>query len=174
MEKRSGRIIPLVWLASGLALAAAGCGHSPAGDTIGRLTARTGCKSASAQGAQSAEPFRIENRECVEYDYDGTSVLRLRHVNAGFNCCPGEITATFLLAAGDVRIKEKEEASLCDCLCLYDIAYEFVNLRPGLYRITVVGPYQPEGDPPLEFLADLGGAASGVFCVDRTRYPWSY
>lgn len=174
MKKRSVRIIPLGLLAAGLALASAGCNLSPAGDPIGRLTARTGCKSVSPQGAQSAEPFQIENRECVEYDYDGKSVLLLRHVNAGFNCCPGEISASFLISGGEIRIKEKESSSLCDCLCLFDIAYEFVNLRPGLYRITVVGPYQPEGDPPLEFLADLGGPTSGAFCVDRTRYPWSY
>ena len=174
MKKRFVRIIPLGLLAAGLALASSGCNLSPVGDPMGRLTARTGCKSVSAQGAQSAEPFQIENRECVEYDYDGKSVLRLRHINAGFNCCPGEITATFLLTNGEIRIKEKESSSLCDCHCLYDIAYEFVNVRPGLTRITIVGPYQPEEDPPLEFLADLGGATSGTFCVERTRYPWSY
>ena len=77
------------------------------------------------------------------------------------------------MSGGEIRIKEKESSSLCDCNCLYDLDYEFTGVAPGITRISVVGPYQPEGDPPLEFLVDLGGAASGSYCVERTRYPWS-
>ena len=174
MKTRSASIFSLSLLAAGLALASAGCNLSPGGDPIGRLTGRTDCKGMLGMSAGEPRGTLVENRECVEYDYDGKSALRLRHVNAGFNCCPEEITATFLLTGGEIRIKEKEASALCDCLCLYDIGYEFLNVRPGVYRITIVGPYQPEEDPPLEFVADLGAAASGAFCVERTRYPWSY
>jgi len=140
---------------------------------VGRLVSRTGCKSADAAGLGAAAA-RGSDLECVDYDYDGRGVLKLRHVNAGFNCCPGEISATIDITNGRVLIKEKESASLCCCDCLYDLGYEFAALAPGLYRIAVVGPYQPEEDPPLEFLADLTRAASGSFCVERTRYPWGY
>jgi len=156
-------------LISALPFLSGNCASSPGPDPVGRLVGRTGCKSF---GAAATVP--TSDRECVEYDYDGRSVLRLKHVNAGFNCCPGTISADFLVAGGEIRIKEKEASSLCDCDCLYDLDYEFVGLARGVYTISVVGPYQPEGDPPLEFLVDLAGSPSGSFCVERTRYPWGF
>jgi hypothetical protein len=149
----------------------AGCNFSHGPSPQGRLVGRTNCKGSLQANSQGT--IRTTNQECVEYVYDGRSVLRLKHVNAGFNCCPGTITADILTLGDEIRIKEKESSSLCDCNCLYDIDYEFVYVSPGIYRISVVGPYQIEGDPPLEFLVDLDGAASGSFCVERTHYPWS-
>jgi hypothetical protein len=143
------------------------CIFSPGTPPQGRLISRTDCKSSLLTNSQAA------GQECVEYVYDGKSALRLKHVNAGFNCCPGTVSADIQVTGGEIRIKEKESSSLCDCNCLYDLDYEFTGVAPGITRISIVGPYQPEGDPPLEFLVDLGGAASGSFCVERTRYPWS-
>ena len=40
----------------------------------------------------------------VEYEYDGRSVLRLKHVNAGFNCCPGTISADIQVEGGAIRV----------------------------------------------------------------------
>lgn len=160
-------------LALALALAVGSC-SSPAGSgPVGRLVSRTDCKSFGAPDSGPATA-PTSGQECVEYDYDGRSVLRLRHINAGFNCCPGTIAADIDVSAGRILIKERESSSLCDCDCLYDIGYEIAGLTPGTYRLTVVGPYQPEGDPPLEFVADLSGAASGTFCVERTHYPWGF
>jgi hypothetical protein len=152
---------------------AAGC-TSPSGpEPAGWLVSRTDCKGAigSASGATAAP---TSSQECVEYDYDGQGRLRLKHINAGFNCCPGTISADFDVSGGTIRIEEKESSSLCDCSCLYDLIYEIAALPPGTYRLTVVGPYQPDTDPPLSFDVDLGRAASGSFCVERTRYPWGY
>jgi hypothetical protein len=145
---------------------------SPAGPgPVGTLTGRTDCKSFGAVTAgtlAAAGP----GQECAEYGYDGSGLLRLKHVNAAFNCCPGAITADIEIAGGRIRIKEAESSSLCDCDCLYDLDYVFTGLDPGTYTIIIVGPYQVEGDAPLTFLVDLGGAGSGSFCVERTRYPW--
>jgi hypothetical protein len=66
----------------------------------------------------------------------------------------------------------KESSSLCDCSCLYDVDYEIAGLAGGTWLISIVGPYQPEGDPALEFLVDLRQASPGSHCVERTRYPW--
>jgi len=161
-------------LASALLILSGSCVSSSGPDPVGRLVGRTDCKSSGGLNSGAAGRIPASNQECVEYDYNGTSVLLLKHVNAGFNCCPGTISADIDVSGGVIRIKEKESSSLCDCSCLYDIDYEFVSVRPGLYRISVVGPYQVEGDPPLEFLVDLDGAATGSFCVERTHYPWGY
>jgi hypothetical protein len=147
---------------------------SPAGpDAVGRLVSRTDCKSSGAASAGAAAA-PTSGEECVEYDYDGSRFLRLKHVNAGFNCCPGTVSADIDCSGGTVRIAERESSSLCDCSCLYDLVYEIAPLRPGRYRIVVVGPYQTESDPPLAFEVDLVGPASGTFCVPRAHYPWDF
>jgi hypothetical protein len=161
-------------LVSALPFLSGSCANSPGPGSAGRLVGRTDCKSFGAISSGAAATVPTSDRECVEYDYDGRSVLRLKHINAAFNCCPGTISADFLVEGGEIRIKEKETSSLCDCDCLYDLDYEFVGLARGVYTISVVGPYQPEGDPPLEFLVDLAGSSSGSFCVERTRYPWGF
>jgi len=152
---------------------AGSCGLSSGPDPFGRLIGRTNCKgSGGSVGGTPAAP--ASSQECVEYDYDGRSLLRLKHINAGFNCCPGTVSADIEISGDTIRIKEKESSSLCDCSCLYDLRYEIIGLDRGTYRISVVGPYQPEGDPPLIVLLDLEHANSGSACVDRTRYPWGY
>jgi hypothetical protein len=168
-DRRSLLIGALTGVLIGLASGCAQTGPGP----VGRLVSRTDCKGAisTASGAAVAP---TSSQECVEYDYDGRSLLRLKHVNAGFNCCPGTISADIDVSARTVRIEEKESSSLCDCSCLYDLSYEIAALPPGTYRLSVIGPYQPDTDPPLSFDVDLGRAASGSFCVERTRYPWGY
>jgi hypothetical protein len=156
-----------------LAYLAGSCASSAGPDPVGRLVGRTDCKG-SMRTASGVVAAPTSSQECVEYDYDGRSLLRLKHVNAGFNCCPGPITADIDISGGTVRIEEKESSSLCDCSCLYDLSYEIAALPPGTYRLTVVGPYQPDTDPPLTVDVNLGHAASGSFCVERTRYPWGY
>jgi hypothetical protein len=159
-------------VAGALFFLSSSCIFFPGTSPQGRLISRTNCKSSLPTNSQAAETSRVASQECVEYIFDGKSVLRLKHVNAGFNCCPGTVSADIQITAGGIRIKEKESSSLCDCNCLYDLDYEFVGVAPGIYRILVIGPYQIESEPPLEFLIDLSGAASGSYCVERTHYPW--
>jgi hypothetical protein len=155
------------------AVLAASCG-SPAGPgAVGTLAGRTGCKSFGAAAADArAVAASSAGQECAEYDYDGSGLLRLKHVNAAFNCCPGTVTAAIEIAGDRIRIREQESASLCDCDCLYDLDYVITSLGAGTYMITLVGPYQTEGDAPLSFSVDLRGPTSGSFCVERTHYPW--
>jgi hypothetical protein len=160
-------------LAAAWLLLAGSCLFSPGVSPQGRLISRTDCKSFPQTNSPASGSVRGASQECVEYIYDGKSVLRLKHVNAGFNCCPGTVSADIRVSGGEIRIKEKESSSLCDCSCLYDLDYEFTGVAPGIYRVSVVGPYQIESEPPLEFLVDLSGAASGSYCVERTHYPWS-
>ncbi|UCC45079.1 MAG: hypothetical protein JSU65_03940, partial [Candidatus Zixiibacteriota bacterium] len=111
---------------------------------------------------------------CVEWSYDGSSVLSLTHVNAGFNCCP--IIAADLRFEGDTIIVEELDSldnGGCACLCLFDVDYEINSLPPGQYRILVIEPYLPTGDPPLDFWIDLSSTPAGIHCESRTEYPWA-
>jgi hypothetical protein len=173
MTGRDRRSLLIGALTGALIGLAAVCTSPTGPGPSGRLVGRTDCKAFGGASAGAAA-VPTSSQECVEYDYDGRSLLRLKHVNAGFNCCPGTISADLDIFGGTVRITETESSSLCDCSCLYDLSYKITALPPGTYRLEVIGPYQPDSDPPLAFDIDLGRAASGSFCVGRTRYPWGY
>lgn len=166
-------VFPIALGTAALIVFTASCGSPSGPEPIGRLVSRTDCKSAGGAAVRVAGA-PSSSQECIEYDYDGRGVLRLRHINAGFNCCPGTISADIEISDGELRITESESSSLCDCNCLYDLGYEMTRLTSGTWRISIAGPYQPEGGPPLEVLVDLSQASSGSYCVERTVYPWGY
>lgn len=164
--------VPL--LLSLLLSTAIGCDDTtPAGSNIeepaGTILATSGCKAFALEAAGTAPGA---DQECVSYVYDRSSTLRLTHINAAFNCCPGEITADIDIDNHRITIAEHEEMQLCRCNCLFDVDYSFENLPPGEYTIHVTGPYQEAGDDPLEFTINLSLEPEGLFCVDRDHYPW--
>ncbi|MFH1194974.1 MAG: hypothetical protein V1720_04640 [bacterium] len=111
--------------------------------------------------------------DCIEYSYDGISVLSIKHLNAGFNCCPEKISADFEISGDTIKILESEKSSLCDCNCLYDLEYTIKNIAPKNYFIKVVEPYATQGEK-LEFQADLHHSNIGTYCVERDYYPWGF
>jgi len=136
----------------------------------GSLVGTSSCKSFQMSKIAAYTP----NDDCIEYTYDGLNTLRLTHVNAGFNCCPDPILAEISIEPGHITIDEDEGMELggCDCLCLFDIEYEIVNLPPGVYTIRINGLYYNETDEPLEFTVDLAANLTGEHCVFRDHYPW--
>jgi hypothetical protein len=138
------------------------------GDPAGWLAGASGCKSFASTGAFDITP---SNEDCVDYHYNGDNVLLLTHLNAAFNCCPA-IGAEITVRDHVIMITEKETSGLCDCLCLFDLDYQIVNLPPGEYVIKVIEPYLGEGDKPLEFVVNLSETPAGTYCVERNRYPW--
>jgi hypothetical protein len=146
-------------------------GGPPPSCPTGYLINYEGCKEFGKGGATDSIP---PNQDCVAYQYDGAGVLLLRHVNAGFNCCPTEILAEVTIEDGIISIVEDEslEGGGCFCLCLFDVDYSIDNLPSGEYTIRVYGMYLQEGDQILEFTVDLGSSPSGIHCVYRDHYPW--
>ena len=138
------------------------------GDPSGWLAGASGCKSFSMRGALDETP---SNQDCIDYHYNGNNVLLLTHLNAGFNCCP-VISANIDIKDHVITIAEKEINGLCDCLCLFDLDYQIINLPPGEYVIRVIEPYIGEDDEPLEFVVNLSETPSGTYCVKRSTYPW--
>lgn len=135
------------------------------------LTNYQGCKTFTSNAGPAAG-LHSSNEECIEYEYDGESFLILKHINAGFNCCPGEIGADFSVTENLICIEEWEKEQGCFCRCLFDLEYKIINLEPGEYAIEVKGPYIVDSDEELKFNVKLSGPCSGTFCVDRTHYPW--
>jgi hypothetical protein len=138
---------------------------------LGRLVASSDCKSV----LKAATAFDVSaDQDCLEYDYDGDSVLVFKHVNAAFNCCPDSFTAVFDFVGQSITIREIEWLTTpCHCLCLYDIDLRITGLPSGTWAITVVEPYLWPGAEPLEFTVDFVASPSGRYCVTRDRYPWA-
>jgi len=141
---------------------------------VGVLLRASGCKlfetSASGRLAKFAPG---PHEDCVAYEYNGVDTLVLSHINAAFNCCPGQISTEIDIDDDRIVITEKEREQGCYCLCLRDLYYEVVKVRPGAYTIRFVEPYVKEGDPALELSIDLSSACSGDKCVQRDYPPWA-
>lgn len=139
------------------------------------LVSYQGCKSFT-QGRIASTQFSLfhdQSQDCVEYQYYGDGVLEIQHINAGFNCCPGEIVAAIDISDNVILIEESETESGCYCLCLFDVNYRIEGLRPGKYTIKIIEPYTNDQDPKLEFTLDLSRSTSGTYCVSRNHDPWS-
>lgn len=139
----------------------------------GVLLASEGCKEFQTGGSNSMAGVSVsQTNDCIDYRYDGKGTLTLTHINAAFNCCPGEITAEITFNGNVITIREAESEQACRCDCLFDLDYELINLSPGTYWLQVTEPYVQEGDQPLAFTLRLYSATSGSYSVERNYYPW--
>jgi heat shock protein HslJ len=138
---------------------------------LARLLVATECKD----GTTDTRHEIATNQDCVVWEYDGSGVLSIIHVNACLNCCPGTITADIDMVGSNITISETEgdDATPCYCLCLYDLTYGMIDIEPGIYTITFVEPYLIQEDEILTATVDLISTATGTFCAMRHEYPWS-
>ncbi len=113
------------------------------------------------------------DQDCIIWEYDEEGLLELTHVNAGFNCCP-ELTTDITIEGTNIIIEEIELSGDCDCLCLFDLNYTFIDLPSTVYTVHVIEPYVPPAEELLEFTMDLTNSPMGSYCVERTFYPWGF
>jgi hypothetical protein len=59
--------------------------------------------------------------------------LLVNHINAMFNCQPGQITVTISVSSNEITMTENESSSLADCICTYDIDFKLGPLQYGTY-----------------------------------------
>ena len=111
-------------------------------------------------------------QSCVLYEYDGDSILKIKHNNAAFNCCPEEILTSFELRNDTIFIKEDDAKDLCRCNCLYNVEFVIHNLPPGKYILKFEEPLVPPGEEELIIEIDLKDYQKNQICLDRDYYPW--
>lgn len=144
----------------------------PSSSPWGTLVDHSGCVSSEDRGAWVPNTV-----ECVEYLYDGIGTLQLTHTNALFNCCFDSLTADINVGDDIVDIVEHEHpfGGMCDCICLYDINYEIINLPPAVYTIRVSNVYMENygNGEIIEFVVDLTQSLSGIYCIERPYLPLS-
>lgn len=109
---------------------------------------------------------------CVSYTYNlQDKEFIIKHINTGFNCCPGEIYCDIDIKNDTIFLTESEEKAECDCNCLYDIDINVSEVEKQKYHISIYEPYCKNQEKIL-FEIDLTQNETGVFCVQRTQYPW--
>jgi hypothetical protein len=143
-------------------------GQGPCGMPTGGLVSHSDCLSLEKNGADG-EMTAIQ--DCLEYQYDGQGTLLLTHTNTGLNCCP-DFAAVVSMAAGVITIDETPVAGNCECLCLFNLDYQVVDLPSGTYQVIVREQCLSGEDLPLQFTVDLVSAPAGSVCLERNHYPW--
>ncbi len=184
------RLISLSTMILTLALLTHGCsdeitppvGHEPL-NLSGTLVHATECKE-NEYGFDAGAPTVLD---CVFWEWDGSDTLRVVHLNAALNCCPGTIVGLIepvynaiydnqddtQLVGLNITETEGDDALMCHCLCLYDLSYEIAGIEGGALWIRFFEEYLDEGAEPLYISIDLDAEPSGSHCVQRFTYPWN-
>jgi len=189
---RSIRLISLSIVIMAIALLAHGCSDEitpPIDDkpdlvfASGTLVHATECKEIIYGLAAPAV------LDCVFWEWDGSDTLRVVHMNAALNCCPGTITSHVEPVYYEIHVEdpdgagidfmgfnitetEGDDAPMCHCLCLYDLSYEMSGVDGDVIWIRFIEKYLPEGAEQLYISIDLDAEPSGSHCVQRFTYPW--
>lgn len=135
----------------------------------GKLIDHTNCKEFKSSAILSDTPDTLS---CVNYEFDPSShKLLLKHINAGFNCCPESLYCRVSLNNDTIVIQEFEQTQGCHCNCLYDLEIEISGVESKRYNINFVEPYALKGES-INFEIDLTKSIAGSYCVTRKNYPW--
>jgi hypothetical protein len=132
----------------------------------GKLVSHSDCKN-------NQKATDRPSSSCIEYTYDiFHNQLKIRHINAAFNCCPDSMYCVVSVIGNEIHINECEKAPLCNCICLFDLEIEIDDLNQGQYKIVMGEPYVEEQNR-ISFDIDLFLKKEGSYCSERNYYPWS-
>lgn len=114
----------------------------------------------------------VPENSCINYSYDGDSLLTLTHLNAGFNCCPERFAVDIEVKDDSLIIREDNVKLGCKCNCLYNLEILVHNLPADTYHVRFVEPYANHTMPQLMFDLNLKKNRVGQFCVTRPENWW--
>lgn len=146
-----------------------GCDHELPVEPSINFVGSSECKS----NVMKSTADHAADQDCIQFKWVTGDTLTIKHVNAGFNCCPGGFRVSLKLAGDTLVITEAENSPLCDCNCLFDLNYNLAGISKETWWIRVEEPYIRDTDQEkILFKAELRKASQGEFCVTRTGYPW--
>ena len=141
----------------------------PSLELTGEIINHSDCKSYKSTEANNNVSDTLS---CIEYSYDVLlKELMIKHINAGFNCCPESLYCDVSVHNDTIIIEEFEQDGLCDCLCLFDLDIKLKGVDQGKYYMKIVEPYV-ESEELINFDLDLVNNYEGSWCVIRKNYPW--
>jgi len=116
--------------------------------------------------------FTTDSLSCAEYSFDSsTNKLFIKHINAGFNCCPDSLYCNVTVSNDTIIIQEFESKQQCNCNCLYDLDIVIYGVDSRNYQIKFIEPYSGNQEQII-FAVDFSAQKEGSYCVIRNSYPW--
>jgi hypothetical protein len=113
------------------------CGCSNDESTKGASNGPFSVRDVATSGCKSTSHTRSEYPEYFEFKACDGGYLSVNHVNALFNCAPGELKMEATIDGNVIRILETEETSLANCICPYDLYCEVGPLSNGDYEVVI-------------------------------------
>ena len=136
----------------------------------GKLLSHTECKMLPTKNTA----FLIDSITCAEYSYNSiTKHLLIKHINAGFNCDPGDLSILVNVSNDTIIIQEFETSNFAICNCLFDLDIEIKGIDAKPYQIKFIEPYRVTQEP-LIFGIDFSTQTAGIVCIPRYGYPWGF
>lgn len=167
-------IFPGFLVAISLLLIVFGCKNETETENLlvfsGKLVSHKGCKVLPSDSTTNL----VDSLSCAEYAFNATTnKLQIKHINAGFNCCPDSIYSNVSISNDTIIIQEFESGPQCYCLCLYDLYFEIDGITAKKYPVKFIEPLIRD-QQPLIFEINLSDQPTGKHCVTRHRNPWGY
>jgi len=135
----------------------------------GTLVTYSECKSSKSANLITETP---DSLSCVDYSFDvSNNKLSIKHINAGFNCCPDSLYCEVTLSNDSIIIQEFEKIAQCNCNCLFDLEIEINGVETKKYQLIFIEPYSGDQEKII-FGLDLTKDDEGSYCVVRKQYPW--
>ena len=134
----------------------------------GKLLSHTECKVTTSDYST----LLMDSITCAEFSYNSiTQQLLITHMNAGFNCAPGDLSIRVNISNDTIIIEEFESSNFANCNCLFDLDIEIKGIEAKSYQIKFIEPYRGNQEP-LIFGVDFSTQTAGIVCVPRLEYPW--
>ncbi|HNW97699.1 MAG TPA: hypothetical protein PKK00_04720 [Bacteroidales bacterium] len=136
----------------------------------GQVIKYTKCKSEYDSGYTPV--ITPDSLSCIDYAYDESNKkLSIKHINAGFNCCPDSLYCNVSASKDTIIIQEFQKKNGCKCNCLYDLDIVLNGVQAEKYIIKFVEPFANDQEK-LMFKLDLTKENQGLFTAIRKKYPW--
>ena len=113
------------------------CGCSNDESTKGASNGPFSVRDVANSGCKSTNHTRSEYPEYFEFKACDGGYLSVNHVNAMFNCAPGELKIEATIDGNVIKILEMEETALANCICPYDLYCEVGPLSNGDYEVVI-------------------------------------
>jgi hypothetical protein len=97
--------------------------------------------------------------EYLEYKTVDTDYLQINHINAWFNCEPGQLFVSAELINDIIAVDEYEESHFANCICPYDLSYRIGPLNYGRYIFRI-----ERGE--IEFSINFNSLTNGIFIIE--------
>jgi hypothetical protein len=107
----------------------------------------------------------------IKWEFNN-GILKIYHLNAGFNCCFDRIEISVEQNGKSINIIENDIGAKCDCNCPRDIDFMLKDIIEGTYTINIQEALYIDNYPSISFEANLNDGNSGELSFERPFYPW--